>query len=98
MTNEQFKENLRQFKCYLKPALYTILYENADVFSDDTKHEIISKLMEADRQMQELNDYQEKRNNILRKGLEKIDDIYSKAKLRFQSPADSHKKTEISKK
>ena len=94
MTNDEFKEYLRQFKNYLKPAFFTVLAENADIFSDITKKEIIDKLVEADNQVKELHDYQEKRNGILRTGLETIDGIYSKAKIRFQSVINKHKKQE----
>ena len=94
MTNDQFRKKLTQYKYYLKPALYTVLAENADVFSDDTKKEIVEKLVEADQQIQDLEDYQEKRNNILVRGIEKIDDIYSKAKLRFQNVIGHHKEKE----
>ncbi len=95
MTNEKFKENLLKYKYYLKPALYTVLAENADVFSDDTKKEIVEKLVEADQQMQELHDYQEKRNGILRTGLETIESIYSKAKIRFQSVVNKNRKSDV---
>jgi len=94
VTNDEFTDNLKKFKYYLKPALFTVLAENADVFSDDTKKEIVEKLVEADEQVKDLHDYQEKRNGILKRGLEKIDDIYSKAKVRFQSAVGNHKAQE----
>lgn len=96
MTNDEFKENLTKFKYYLKPALFTVLAENVDVFSNETKKEIIDKLIEADHQMQELHDYQDKRNGIIKRGLEKIDDIYSKAKMRFQKAVGQEKALEAS--
>lgn len=85
MTNEEFKTALHGFKYYLKPALFVVLSENADAFSDETKNEILDKLREADSQMKELVDYQEKRNGIMRRGLERIQDIYAKAKARFEA-------------
>ncbi|MBN2306469.1 hypothetical protein JXD20_00630 [Candidatus Peregrinibacteria bacterium] len=97
MTNDEFKDHLRQFKNYLKPALFTVLTENADIFSEVTKQEIVDKLTEADNQVKELHDYQEKRNSILRTGLETIDGIYSKAKIHFQSVISKHKKEESAK-
>ena len=94
MTSKEFKTALTEFKCYLKPALFTVLSENADVFSDETKLEIIEKLIEADDQMKELNDCQEKRNGIMRKGLEKIEEIYTNVKARFQAASVSEKEDE----
>lgn len=94
MTNEAFRKTLTEFKYYLKPALFTVLSENADVFSDETKKEIIEKLQEADKQMKELNDYQEKRNSILRRGLEKIEDVYDSVKTKFQTASAGQQKAE----
>ena len=96
VTNDEFKESLTKFKYYLKPALFTVLVENVDVFSEVTKKEIIDKLIEADRQMQGLYDYQEKRNGVIRRGLEKIDEIYSKAKSRFRETINHEKRLEAS--
>jgi len=94
VTNEEFISTLDKFRYYLKPALFLVLRENAEAFSEETKKEIIEKLAEADRQMQELSDYQEVRNNIMRKGLEKIQDIYSRAKAKFQQIAKSEQEAE----
>lgn len=94
MTNEEFKSALYGFKFYLKPALFTVLSENADAFSEETKREILEKLQEADSQMKELVDYQEKRNGIMRRGLEKIQDVYAKAKARFEAAVTSERQAE----
>lgn len=96
MTNEEFKKTLEGFKYYLKPALFVVLSENADAFNDETKKEIIAKLQEADKQMHELVDYQEKRNGIMRKGLQKIQDIYAKAKARFEAAVTNEHQAEMS--
>jgi hypothetical protein len=95
VTNEEFKSALDGFKFYLKPALFTVLSENADAFSEETKKEIIEKLQEADSQMKELVDYQEKRNSIMRSGLEKIQDLYTRAKARFQEAITGEHQTEV---
>lgn len=91
MTNDEFKAALAEFKFYLKPALYTVLSGNAEVFSEETKKEIVGKLMEADAQVQEIHDYQEKRNNILRKGMDKIENVYKGIKMRFQAEGRAEK-------
>ena len=94
MDNEEFKKTLTNFKFYLKPALFTVLAENADVFSEETKREILSKLAEADTQRKELYDYQEKRNGILKKGIQKIEEVYSNVKARFETAAQTEKTTD----
>jgi hypothetical protein len=94
VTNEEFKNRLTKFRYYMKPALFTVLAENAQVFSEETKKEIIEKLEEAESQVKELYEYQEKRNGILRKGLQKIEDVYSNVKARFQIAAKVEEATE----
>lgn len=94
MNNDEFKQALTQFRYYLKPALFTVLVENVDAFSDKTKAEIIDKLIEADKQMKELHDYQEKRNSIMRKGLQKIEEVYENVKARFVAAVESEKNIE----
>jgi len=94
VTDEEFKSTLKKFRYYLKPALFTVLAENAEVFSDTTKKEIIDKIMEADTQMKELYDYQEKRNNIMKRGLEKIEEVYANVKARFKAAGASEKELE----
>ncbi len=95
MTNDEFKTLLTEYKIFLKPALFTILIENADAFSDETKLQIVEKLDEADKQMSELHDYQEKRNGIMRKGLDRIHEIYENVKARFQAEGANQKKMEV---
>jgi hypothetical protein len=68
----------------MKPALFTVLAENSQVFSEETKKEIIEKLEEAESQVKELYEYQERRNSILKKGLQKIEEVYTNVKARFQ--------------
>ena len=94
MTTEEFKSTLTKFKYYLKPALFTVLSENADAFSEETKKEIIDKILEADGQMKQLYDYQEKRNGIMKEGLEKMDEIYQKVKSKFKEAGATEKKKE----
>lgn len=91
MTDQEFQNALQNFKFYLKPAMFTVLVENADIFSAETKREIITKLKEADHQTQELHEYQEKRNGIVRKGIRKMEDIYKKAKATFMAEGVSQK-------
>ena len=94
MTNDEFKTQLSNFQYYLKPALFTVLYENAELFSEVTKKEIVEKLQEADSQMQELYDYQKKRNTIMQRGLQKIQEVYKSAKNRFQAAGLAEQKVE----
>jgi len=95
VTDQEFKSALYGFKYYLKPALFTVLSENADAFSEETKKDILEKLQEADSQMHRLYEYQEKRNGIMRKGIEKIQDIYTKAKASFQASVLGQHQTEM---
>ena len=91
MTDTEFKEALTGYKYYLKPALFTVLAQNADVFSDKTKQEIIIKLKEADDQMKGLHDYQEKRIKIMKRGLDKIEDFYTDVKSKFKKFTEKEK-------
>lgn len=84
MTDLEFKNALDQFKFYLKPQMFAALVEASDAFNDETKKEIIAKLQEADNQMRELHEYQEKRESILKKGLNKMTDIYENMKSKYQ--------------
>lgn len=96
MTNDEFKSTLTDLKYYLKPALFTVLSENADIFSEETKKEIIDKLMEADAQMKDLYDYQDKRNGIMRNGIEKIEEFYRNLKAQFKQTAKNDMETDKS--
>lgn len=87
MTDDEFKSIVTEHKVYLKPALFTILIGNAGVFSDKTKKEIVDQLKEADGQMKELHDYQEKRNGITKKWLGKFDEFYKNLKAQFKQTA-----------
>lgn len=97
MTNEEFKKTLTEFKYYLKPALFAVLSGNADIFSEETKIEIIQKLKEADAQVQEIHDYQEKRNTVLKRGLEKVEGLYKSIKIKFQNEGVAEQATELAK-
>ena len=94
MSNDEFKTFLTEYKIFLKPALFTVLIENADAFSDETKLEIIEKLVEADKEMAELHDYQEKRNGIMKRGIQKIHEVYENVKAKFQAEGASQREIE----
>ena len=94
MTDQEFQSALNNFKFYLKPQMLTVLVENADIFDDNTKQEIVEKLQEADNQMKELHDYQKERNGILKRGMVKIDEVYTNVKSRFQQAGADEKATE----
>jgi len=96
MTDQEFKSAITQFKFYLKPQMFDTLIENSDVFSDETRSEIIAKLQEADNQMKELHEYQQVREGILQRGLNKISDIYDNMKARYtQLKEKDHQADEI---
>lgn len=87
MTDDHFKKIIIEYRPYLKTELFSVLMENAELFTDDTKKAIISKIKEAESQMTELYDCQEKRNSILEQGIKKIEAVYSTIKSRFQEVA-----------
>ena len=84
MTDQEFKSALHKFRFYLKPQMFEVLVESSDAFSDQTKIEIIEKLQEADNQMKELHDYQLKRNDIMKRGVDKMSRIYENMKKKYQ--------------
>jgi hypothetical protein len=96
MTTQEFQSALQNFKFYLKPAMFTTLVANADIFSDETKAEIIAKLQEADDQMKELYEYQQKRENILKKGFGKMTEIYDRIRLQYQQFKSNKQTTDVS--
>lgn len=94
MSDQEFQSALNNFKFYLKPEMFAVIMENMEIFSDVTRKEIIEKLQEADSQVRELHEYQEKRNGILRKGMKKMDEIYTNVKIRFQAAVDKDRESE----
>lgn len=95
MTHDEFKTIITNFKYYLKPDLFNVLIENADLFSDETKQEIVAKLQEAEGEMRELHEYQEKRNGIMESGVEKLKSIYVKIKANFQEAVGDERNIEL---
>lgn len=91
MTNEQFKQELQKYRFYLKPELYDVLVMVGDVFSVESRVEIINKFKEAEAEMRELADYQKERVGILQGGLKKIQGIYENIKSDFKKFAEKSK-------
>lgn len=96
MTNETFQKELEKYRFYLKPELYDVLVMTGSVFSKEARIEIIDKFKEAEQEMQELTDYQQKRVGILKKGLEKIKGIYKNIKSDFRKFTEKNKSKEES--
>jgi len=84
MTNENFQKELQKYRFYLKPELYDVLVAVGDVFSDEARTEIVDKFREAEAEMKELTDCQQKRIGILKKGLNKINEYYQSLKSKFR--------------
>jgi len=95
VTNQEFKQKLSRYEAYLKPDLFRVLFEDAEIFSESTKEEIINKLKEADSQVKELHDAQIKRNNILKRGMEKMNQIFQSIKVRFESEKKAEQSNDI---
>ena len=87
MTDAEFKSIVKEYKVYLKPALFTIIIENAGIFSDQIKMEIIDELKKADGEMKDLYEYQEKRNSKMEKWVKKFEDFYKNLKDQFKQAA-----------
>jgi hypothetical protein len=94
MTNEEFKQELQKYRFYLKPELYDVLVMVGDVFSVESRVEIINKFKEAEMEMKELADYQKERVGILQRGLTRIQGIYENIKSDFRKFAEKNKITE----
>lgn len=97
MTDDEFKKVVTEYKVYLKPALFTIIMENSGVFDDQIKKEIIDELKNADEQMSDLYEYQEKRNRIMEKWIRKFEDFYGNLKAKFKEGAKSETAADRSK-
>ena len=84
MKNEDFQKELKKYKAYLKPELYEVFVKYGEAFLDNARKLIIEKLQEADAEMRELAAYQQKRIEIRKKGLEKLEKIYEQTKSEYQ--------------
>jgi len=94
MTNEQFKQELQKYRFYLKPELYDMLIMVGDVFSVESRVEIINQFREAEAEMKELADYQKERVGILQRGLKRIQGIYENIKSDFRKFSEKNKAEE----
>ncbi len=91
MTVTEYQTELAKYRIYLKPEVFQTLIDTADIFSEKSRKTIVDNLIKADSQMRKLAVYEEKREGILARGMQTIENIYQKAVSSFDKRAVADK-------